>query len=321
MKQPLISVIVPVYKVEKYLNKAVDSLLNQTYKNLEIILVDDGSPDRCPVICDEYARIDRRINVIHKQNGGLSDARNMALDVISGEYLTFVDSDDYIMKDAIEQMLNAMLDMEVDAVCCGLNYVNESGIIYDSNTIEKSFKSTGNSVVKLIIRDVYPQNFACGKLYKTSLWEGIKFPYGQLYEDIATIYKVIDKAKYVYCMSNCLYNYLNIREGNISSDLKGKRAARSYWYGCLNTSERFKYFEHKTEYIDIIPTLQRQMYTWSKLTVESAIPLGKTIYYEYCCKVSDILESTKIYVPLRLRLILCLRTLYYYIYPLIGRHQ
>ena len=102
--EPLISVIIPVYKVEKYLNKCVDSVLNQTYKNLEIILVDDGSPDKCPEICDEYAKKDDRIKIIHKQNGGLSDARNVGIEKSTGEYITFIDSDDYVDSNYIEQL-------------------------------------------------------------------------------------------------------------------------------------------------------------------------------------------------------------------------
>ena len=93
---PLVSIIVPVYKVERYIHRSIDSLLRQTYNNLEIILVDDGSPDNCPFICDKYAMQDNRIRVIHKSNGGLSDARNAALNVMTGQYVTFVDSDDYI---------------------------------------------------------------------------------------------------------------------------------------------------------------------------------------------------------------------------------
>lgn len=102
MLQPLISVIVPCYNVEEYLPKCIESILNQTYRNLEILLVDDGSPDNCGRICDEYAAKDSRIRIIHKKNGGLSDARNAALDVMTGEYVTFIDSDDYVSDDYVE---------------------------------------------------------------------------------------------------------------------------------------------------------------------------------------------------------------------------
>ena len=102
---PLISVIVPIYNVEKYLDRCVDSIINQTYKNLEIILVDDGSPDNCPQMCDDYAKKDSRIKVVHKENGGLSDARNVGMEVATGEYVSFIDSDDYISLDCYETVL------------------------------------------------------------------------------------------------------------------------------------------------------------------------------------------------------------------------
>ena len=105
---PLVSIIVPVYKVERYIHRSIDSLLRQTYNNLEIILVDDGSPDNCPFICDKYAMQDNRIRVIHKSNGGLSDARNAALNVMTGQYVTFVDSDDYIADNMIEKFIETV---------------------------------------------------------------------------------------------------------------------------------------------------------------------------------------------------------------------
>lgn len=321
MDQPLVSVIVPVYKVEIYLRKAVDSVLNQTYKNLEIILVDDGSPDKCPEICDEYAQQDKRVKVIHKSNGGLSDARNKALDVMKGNLVMFVDSDDYISHDTIDGMLTALHKFQVDTVCCGLNFVDEYGVAYRTEKPVESFKTTGVDIVKLIVEGRYPHNYACGKLYKASLWDGFRFPAGRLYEDIATIYKVICRAKNVYCLNKSYYNYLNIREGNISSELRGEKAAKSYWHGCLNTEERIKYFASKTEYSDLYPILYNQMYSWAKLTIESAIKLGKNAYKEYVDSVYEILSSSLTPIPFRLRLIIRFRTLYYYIYPLIGRNR
>ena len=120
MEQPLISIIVPVYNAEQYLEKCVNSIINQTYTNLEIILVDDGSPDNCGAICDEYAKKDSRIKVIHKSNGGVSSARNRALECLTGEYVAFVDSDDYIHQDYINVLYNALSD-GVDLSICAMN--------------------------------------------------------------------------------------------------------------------------------------------------------------------------------------------------------
>lgn len=117
---PLVSIIVPVYKVERYIHRSIDSLLRQTYNNLEIILVDDGSPDNCPFICDKYAMQDNRIRVIHKSNGGLSDARNAALNVMTGQYVTFVDSDDYIADNMIEKFIETVKLYQCNMVVAGM---------------------------------------------------------------------------------------------------------------------------------------------------------------------------------------------------------
>lgn len=124
-KEPMVSVIVPIYNVEKYLKRCIDSILNQTYKNLEIILIDDGSPDKCPEICDEYAQEDDRVIVIHKENGGVSSARNAGLDIAKGEYIGFVDPDDYINYDMYSTMVKKMELFECDAVICGFCQVSE----------------------------------------------------------------------------------------------------------------------------------------------------------------------------------------------------
>lgn len=188
MMHPQVSVIVPVYNVEHYIHRALDSLLNQTYPHLDIILVDDGSPDKCPQICDEYARKDNRVRVIHKKNGGLSDARNVGLDIATGEYITFLDSDDYILPDTVEKFLRTAHEQNVDVVCCGLNIIDTSGKIYDYRKCEASFKASGEAVVKLLLKDVFPYNFSPAKFYKRTLFDGIHFPVGRIYEDMATTY-------------------------------------------------------------------------------------------------------------------------------------
>ena len=127
MKDELITVIVPVYKVEKYLDRCVQSIVDQTYTNLEIILVDDGSPDNCPKMCDEWAKKDKRIKVIHKQNGGLSDARNAGLEKAKGKYVGFVDSDDYISPIMYEKLYKCIIDNQADMAMCGFSTVDEKG--------------------------------------------------------------------------------------------------------------------------------------------------------------------------------------------------
>ena len=126
MYSDLISVIVPVYKVEKYLNKCVQSIVNQTYKNLEIILVDDGSPDNCPEMCDEWAKKDSRIKVIHQENAGLAEARNSGISVATGEFFMFIDSDDHAEPDMIELLLNLSMEYNADVSSCGFYFDYEN---------------------------------------------------------------------------------------------------------------------------------------------------------------------------------------------------
>lgn len=205
-----ISVIIPVYKVEKYLRKCVDSVINQTYKDLEIWLVDDGSPDNCPAICDEYAANDSRIKVIHKENGGLSDARNAALDVMTGEYVTFVDSDDYIAEDAIQTLYDALKNNDADMSVGNMDSVDESGNIssfyYPANT--QTFLN-GTEILQLLNQPCAPN-----RLYKSEIFRDIRYPVGKLYEDVFTWHKILSKVNRIALTGKVSYYYL-VRSGSI----------------------------------------------------------------------------------------------------------
>ena len=142
MQELLISVIVPVYKVEKYLNRCVNSIINQIYKNLEIILIDDGSPDKCPYICDEWSKRDSRIKVLHKQNGGLSDARNAGLKIATGEFIGFVDSDDWIAPEMYERLLTAIIKDQSDIAECNVK------MVWKNNLQSKMLLQQNNCVLK-----------------------------------------------------------------------------------------------------------------------------------------------------------------------------
>ena len=212
--QPLISVIVPVYNVEKYLNKCVDSIINQTYKNLEIILVDDGSPDNCPKICDDYSKKDNRIVVIHKNNGGLSDARNAGIDIANGEYLSFVDSDDYIDEKYVEVLYDLIDKYNSKISMVDIKRVFENGKIY-SNSNNKEFVLTQKDFFdKMLYGERDLDNSASGKLYHKKLFNDIRYPVGRLYEDTATTYKIILKNYIIPVKSVSLYNYM-IRKNSI----------------------------------------------------------------------------------------------------------
>ena len=204
---PKISVIVPVYMVEKYLNRCVVSILEQTYNDFELILVDDGSPDGCGEICDKYAKEDKRVKVIHKQNGGLSEARNFGLDRSSGAYITFVDSDDWIEKEYLEVLYQNIINNNADISVVNLHKE------YDGRREDPSEISTGLYSGIDSMRFFYDinmatcANVACAKLYKRELFEKIRYPVGRLYEDAFTTYKLFCSAEKVYFSNADLYCY------------------------------------------------------------------------------------------------------------------
>lgn len=207
---PVISVIVPVYKVEKYLKKCVDSILNQTFADFELWLVDDGSPDNCPQMCDEYAEQDSRIKVIHKENGGLSDARNAALDCITGEYVCFVDSDDYITDDALETLYSALIRNNADIAVGNM-------ISFDENGQEKDFyfpvteeTVLENSEILMTMNQPCAQN----RLYKAEIFKKLRYPVGRLYEDVFLWHKVLAQVDKIVLTGKVDYYYL-VRAGSI----------------------------------------------------------------------------------------------------------
>ena len=205
-----VSVIIPVYNVEKYLRKCIDSVINQTYKDLEILLVDDGSSDNCPAICDEYAEKDSRVKVLHKKNGGLSDARNAALGVMSGKYVTFVDSDDYISVDAIQTLYDALINNDADMSVGNMNSVDEYGNISSHFLLaEKEKTLSGEEIWSLLSPPCAPN-----KLYKSVVFEDIRYPIGRLYEDVFTWHKILSKVSRIALTGKVSYYYL-IRSGSI----------------------------------------------------------------------------------------------------------
>lgn len=208
----LISIIVPIYKVENYLKSCLDSIVLQTYKNLEIILVDDGSPDKCPEICDEYAKIDSRIKVVHKKNGGLSDARNFGLSIASGNYIMFVDSDDAIEHDMCEILMGVAQKFNSDIVMSAFKKVHK----LECKNKKKTIKSNNilvvdgrDEVFDLLFNNKIPLiMLAWGKLYKKDIFKNIEFPVGRIHEDEFTIHKLLNNCRKFVYINIPLYHYL-----------------------------------------------------------------------------------------------------------------
>ena len=207
---PEISVIVPVYKVEKYIHKCIDSILAQTFTDFEVILVDDGSPDSCGEICDEYSKQDMRIQVIHKQNGGLSDARNVGMRYASGKYVIFIDSDDYIELDMFEYMHNNIQKSDADMATCGIYEVYSDRI--EAQKEEADFICSGEEAFRCILRGHTIRGEIWNKLIKKCCIKSLQFPKGRLYEDIYYTVDLMQNIKKVAVGTKPKYYYLHRQE-------------------------------------------------------------------------------------------------------------
>jgi len=237
----MISVLVPVFNVEKYLRRCIESILSQTYKDIELILVDDGSQDCSGIICDEYAKKDSRIKVIHQENGGLSIARNSGLDIAQGEYIGFVDSDDYIHKDMYQTLYDTLTKNDVDLAIC--NYINDD----DNNT--RLWKDYHPQLVDDIItpyealkRSINDLNYVVvwNKLFKREIFDDIRFPPGKIYQDNYVIPKAIYKCKKIATLSVPLYYYYLNMESITNQEYSIKNLDH-----VESTCMRIKFYEEK----------------------------------------------------------------------------
>lgn len=202
----LISVIVPVYNVEKYLHKCIDSIINQTYKNLEIILVDDGSTDESGKICDKYKEADNRITVIHKKNGGLSDARNAGLKAATGDFIAFADSDDWIDTNAYNEMITVLTDNNADISACNIAYIFEDKTEVPAVNISKNIFTAEEAIGQLICGIGF-RAVAWNKLYRKSCINNMSFEAGKTHEDEFFTYKVLANAEKLVFINKPLYFY------------------------------------------------------------------------------------------------------------------
>lgn len=228
--EPLVSVIVPVYNVEKYLNKCVESIVNQTYKNLEIILVDDGSPDKCPQMCDNLAKNDNRIRVVHKENGGLASARNAGVKLIKGDYYTFVDSDDFIKETFIEILLNRICYDDSQIVSC--NFVHS-----DSSISLPLYNNSGCYSSETIILDFFYRKIefgsCCGKLYKSNLLKNVENKNVVFIEDQLYNVECLLKTETVSFVEDELYYYSH----NPDSLTHQKKPSNVYHEACVEAEK------------------------------------------------------------------------------------
>lgn len=210
-----VSIIVPVYNVEKYIRKCLDSIINQTLEDIEIILVDDGSKDASGSICDEYALQDNRISVIHKENGGLSDARNTGVKRATSDYILFIDSDDYIKENMVECLYKLLVDYQVDMSACGVYNVYSSGEKAQCDVLEEFLCDNVEAFGHIMVGWKIPGTI-CNKLIKREIAQELLFPVGRLYEDAFYTTQLMQRVKSVAVTTEPMYYYFH-REGSITT--------------------------------------------------------------------------------------------------------
>lgn len=257
MKYPLISVIVPVYKVEQYLERCVNSVINQTYQNLDIILVDDGSPDRCGEMCEEFAKQDSRIRVIHKENGGLSSARNAGLDAMQGEYVGFVDSDDWIEPDMYKNMIELALEHKAQIVCCGIKKNDENGneYLFNNGVDEFAVFNTQEALNELPF-NTRITNSLCDKVFHKCIFNTVRMKPGIIYEDHEVMHRCVYCAEKTIYTGQPYYNYTY----NSESITGGKANIKLYGF---------------------LPSGRARMEFYETYSPQS-VPLVKAKYIEFC---------------------------------------
>lgn len=265
-KHPLISIIIPIYNVEKYLRRCLDSVVKQAYRNIEIVLVDDGSPDGCPGICDEFASADERIKVIHKENEGLAEARNVGVSAATGEYISFVDSDDFVSLKYVEILYKGITKFDAAISLATFQRFEKMEDVVPQEVGDADFQLlTKNQVFEnytsLNTCASMPFISACNKLYKRELFDDVQYPKGKLFEDSFTSYKLLDKADKIAFVPDALYYYFINPKSIMGTSFKEKHleVIEAYRGGC-------NYFLNKGEseisYMMIVPLLMREAYCW-----------------------------------------------------------
>lgn len=218
-KKPLISIILPIYNIEKYLPKCMDSIFSQTYTNLEIIMVDDGATDGCGKLCDQYAQKDPRICVYHKVNGGLSDARNYGIEHASGEYITCIDPDDYVDPDYIDYLHSLIKTYNTRMSICLHRVLYDNGSVKDLGGEGTDILSAAICLEKMMYHDVIDTT-ACAKLYHRDLFRETRYPKGRIFEDIGTTYKLMMQCDFIAVGYESKYNYIFHNNSIVNSEFK-----------------------------------------------------------------------------------------------------
>lgn len=309
MEQNLISVIMPAYKTEEsHLRKAIESVINQSYRKLEIVLVDDGSPDQCGAICDAYAGTDNRIRVIHKKNGGVSSARNCGLETVTGDYIFFVDSDDTLKGNAIEVLFAIVQKTNADIVICSCKHVkekNDDNAIYDGayqclKTVE-SAEAIKNLSYNIHVFDELEPTAVWGKLYKKSAVQNLRFNEKMnVGEDFVFNYFAICKAKVVTYCNLKLYNYNFVETSLMNNKIYSPKLMRSF-----EELVKFAESQKNSEYFDEVIVRSVNVAFTIYLKTPEKQSIEKNEIEEYIVKYrSSVLTNTKTNLKIRVALVL-----------------
>lgn len=304
MKQEvLVSIIVPVYNVERYLKRCVDSLRMQTYHNIEIILVNDGSTDNCKQLCRELEKLDERIVLISKNNGGLSSARNAGLLKAKGDYITFVDSDDYVSLKYIEVLLELCIKYDAEMAQCSIVEGYQNNYAFNENR-GKIVSYSGIEYLRNMYSILYSECAPC-KLYKRDLFCGIEFPVGRIMEDVATTYKVIYRASKIVCVENQLYYYFQSPDSIIRGNFNLSKLS-----GLKSYKERLDFFYkigEQTLYERALQQYGAVLLKWY-YCVKKYFPNEREIIVDMHRKICDIYEKIKsskvIIMPIKMCLLI-----------------
>ena len=303
-----ISVIVPIYNVEKYLKQCLDSIINQTYKNLEIILVNDGSTDKSGSICEQYKCMDNRIKLINKNNGGLSDARNIGLLNATGEYISFIDSDDFISLNMYEVLYNNIIKSKSDIVWCDYNIYITNQMIQKHNLFPEQKEYVINHLFAKDLFNLYHlEAFVWNRLYKREIFKNVRFPVGRRCEDGYIVIAILSKARKITVIPEALYFYRK-REDSLSSkrqkniqfkrDFVESRVIRAIQYECLlpNSIEAnillYRAYKSALRYIDIVSNNNKD--------------IKKDIYTQVIYPKIKVLLKSNLSLKRKISLILCL---------------
>lgn len=276
----IVSIIIPVYNTQAYLEKCIQSVVNQTYKDLEIILVDDGSTDSSLEICKKWKEIDSRVIVLHKENGGQGSARNMALDIASGNYIGFVDSDDWIESNMYENLLSNLLTYDADISCCKGTTVHD---------LDNTIKVYRQPEIMLAHQMLEIKQSPCDKLYRSELFSNIRFPESRAYEDCATIYKLLDKAHVVVDQKSAYYHY-EIR--NNSTMTKNFDERKMYLITAYKDMYDF-YKKNYPQYADLVKIkLAGAIQYCAGEAINITEPLtGRTLYQDYAKDINKLVRT------------------------------